>query len=123
MDEQIEISKLIRNLFIPIDNIVNKGDYMEIFSQNVHIGNLPYYNVSGILTYDTDINIVNNLKWQPIFVQNEEFIKRKVEESFGSDIQITLGTFRRLYIKDSDGNIIASVECRFENNEWRIIIE
>ena len=122
MNKNHEITKLLPLLGIPINDIIFKGSYVDVISGQANIGGIPYYTLAGILKYDTAEGIVNRLRWEAIYDENKEQINILLFQKYGNDITVTLGTFRRLYIRDEKGNLRASVLCTYDQ-EWKIFQE
>lgn len=116
-----EITIIQRELKIPITEVIFSPTYVEIISGKDNIGSIPYYTVAGINTYDTEKNAVNWLKWDKIYNQHEAEIERKIVDLVGEDdIVISIGTFRRLYAKKSDGKLICAIECSYNGDAWEV---
>jgi len=117
------INKLISLLKIPIHGIVEFPSYVEILYNNQNIGSIPFYEVSGIRTYDTSDAILNQLRWSIIYVENAEELNEKIAELLNTNVEktiITIGTFRRLYANDLDSNFLASIECKYDGSSWTV---
>ena len=120
MNKQHEIAKIQNFLKIPVTDIEFNNDNVQIKSGTKSIGGIPYYSVANILSYDTDVSIVNWLKWNEIYEQNKIEIDNLIIELFGTnEIAISLGTFRNLYVKTPNGEISSTVNCSFDNS-WSI---
>ena len=123
MDNKKEIKKLIDILEIPIDDIVFHGSYCEIYLNNNLLGYLPIYNVSSIMSYDTNEGELAKIRWDQVFLMNQDTINKRITKTVDDDFDlVSIGTFRKLYIKDRDDKVLDTVECRFINNEWQINI-
>lgn len=122
MNEMNRNAELI--LQIPISNIVLRNNYTEIFSNEQNIGTLPYLNIAGTtLMYDTDLNNLNLLRWDLVYFKNKEDLDKKVKEIFKDEnVIITLGGFRKLYVKNKNESV-TMVNCQYKNEEWNIFIE
>ena len=115
--------KLKELLKIPIDNINIQSGYVQIFFSEAYIGSIPFYEVKGIKTYDTDQKNLTKLDWHLVYERNKVEILERIEEKV--DVKaptITLGTFRRLYVNNSRGSFICSVICEFDE-EWKVYEE
>jgi len=112
-------------LKIPISNATLQNGYVELFSDEQYIGNLPNLIVAGkTFMYDTDERNLNKLSWHLIYQKHKETIDNKISELLNADdLEITIGNFRRLYVKKSNGELICSVICVFEENEWNVYKE
>lgn len=120
MNKEVEIGKIQRELKIPVTDIEFFPTYVEIVSGKENIGGIPYYNVAGIYSYDSDTNAVNWLKWEKVYNQHKNELDQKVADLIDdSDIVIALGTFRRLYAKKSNGDFLCAVNCFYEN-DWTV---
>ena len=120
MDKTNEISKVQSLLKIPVSDLLFNPTNVEVISGRVNIGGIPYYNVAGILSYDTAINVVNWLNWTEIYNQNKSDIDAQIVELVGTDkIVIGYGTFRNLYIRNQDGDLLCVVTCAFDNG-WTV---
>jgi hypothetical protein len=118
-----ETEKIQKQLKIPIDNINFHSNYVDILINGEKVGSLPYYEVNGIKTYDTDEKIVNNLNWSLVYIKHKFEIDKKIKELLEKNSPyITIGSFRRLYIKDSNEDFICTINCEFEE-EWTVCKE
>ena len=71
--------------------------------------------------YDTDEKNLNKLSWHLVYEKHKETIDNKISELLNTeDLQITIGNFRRLYVRSSKGELICSVICVFEEQEWNV---
>lgn len=120
MEKIIKISNLLR---IPVERIVTLPKYIEIISGNQNVGSLPYTTVANINTYDTAVQVLNNFSWNHIYLKNEKEINYLIYEVLKQkedDIQITIGDFRKLYIKDNEDNLTCVITCSYLNGNWAI---
>lgn len=126
MNKETQIPILQRELQIPVNNVIfnETYNYVEIISGNTNIGNIPYILTLGNLMYDKDPSNANRLKWDQIYIHNQDVIHTVIKEVIGrEDIQITILTFRRLNIKEElTGNDICNVTCSY-SGKWDIYIE
>jgi hypothetical protein len=120
MDKNKEIGIIQRELKIPVTDIDIFLSYMEITSGKEKIGTIPY-TVAGINTYNTDANVINWLKWDQVYFQNQETIDSMIKKVIGrEDIQITILTFRRLNVKEKETGInICAVTCSYDG-QWNV---
>lgn len=120
MEELIRIKKLLR---IPIESIITFPQYIEIIYANQNVGSLPYIAVSNIITYDTSDGVLSRFRWNYIYLQNIDEINSLIYdllEKEENEIEITIGGYRNLYIKETDGNLICGITCSYVNGEWTI---
>jgi hypothetical protein len=116
-----KIATIQRELKIPISDVMFSATYVEIISGRDNIGSIPYYTVAGINTYDTDKSAVNWLKWDKVYDQHKAELNQKIIDLVAKeDITISLGTFRRLYVKNSNGEMICAIECSYNGNDWDV---
>ena len=104
MEEIIKIQNILR---IPVERIVTFPEYVEIISGNQNVGSLPYVTVANIKTYDTSESVLNKFRWNYIYSENAEEIDLLIYELLKQEednLQITIGIFRKLYVKDNEGN-------------------
>lgn len=121
MNKAIEISKVQSLLKIPVSDLLFNHMNVEVISGVVNIGGVPYYNVSGILSYDTSVAVVNWLNWTEIYGQNKLEIDAQIVRLLGTDkIDISLGTFKNLYVRDHEGVLLCGVTCSFDNG-WTVV--
>lgn len=121
MNKSHEIAKIQNLLQIPVNDIVFNSSNVEIFSGNENIGTIPFYNLAGIYTFDNSIEVINWLKWNMVYQQNAiEIYSLIVELTKSSEIVISLGTFRNLYIRDKADNMLAKINCVYDANGWNI---
>ncbi len=124
MDKLKEIAKIQSALKIPITDIIFHERSVEIISGNKNIGSIPFYDVAGIYTYDNSKEAINLLDWIAVYEQNKNEIDNLLSELTNSDETIlNFSTFRRLYVKDKDQNLIMSVICSYEMTEWTVTKE
>lgn len=120
MDKLKEKKKIESLLKIPVSDIFfdDESNSVQIISGTINMGAIPFYSVSGIITYETAA--VNFLKWVDLYNAHKKVIDPLIIDSLNrKDIVATYGTFRRLYIKDLKDNLICTVICTY-NNGWSI---
>lgn len=123
MEELIRIANLLR---IPIDKVITFSTYVEIISANQNVGSLPFITVSNINTYDTSNTVLSKFRWDYIYSQNQqlinsliyEFLQKNEDEE--DEIEITIGPYRNIYIKDINGDLICGLICSYLDGEWTI---
>lgn len=118
-----ELNKIKNLLKIPVEKIITFPQYVEIISANQNIGSLPYITVANINTYDTSDGALGNFRWNYIYSQNTEDINALIYdllEKEDDEIGITIGGYRNLYVKDTEGNLICGITCSYCNEEWTI---
>jgi len=121
MNKSHEIAKIQNVLQIPVNDIAFNSSNVEIISGNNNIGAIPFYDLAGIYTYENSTEVINWLKWDMVYQQNAiEINSLVVEKTKSSEIVISLGTFRHLYIKDKAGNFLATISCVYDANGWNI---
>ncbi|EOZ96176.1 hypothetical protein A33Q_2769 [Indibacter alkaliphilus LW1] len=85
------------------------------------IGVLPTFEIKGILHYDTNEDSLSKLDWKNIYLDNRDLLTEKIKDSLDiKEIKVTIGTFRRLYVRDFKDNLIGAFECIYENDSWRV---
>ncbi len=118
-----EIAIIQRELKIPMDNVIFNEihPYVEILSANINIGSLPFIATPGNIIYDTSNEVLFRLKWNQIYLSNQAEIDSEIYKLIGrSDVLITIGTFRRLYVKDiKTDTLICAVSCSYDTN-WKV---
>jgi hypothetical protein len=109
-------------LQIPINEAILKSSYVELFSDEMNIGTIPFLEFAGkTFAYDTNIANLNKLRWDLVYKKHEETINKKIKELLNEDnLLITIGTFRRLYVKKSSGELKCSVTCSYVDKQWHI---
>ena len=120
MEELIKIKNLLK---IPIEKIITFPQYVEIISAHQNIGSLPYISVANVNVYDTSDEVLGYFRWNYIYSQNAEDINSLIYDLLEKDddkIQITIGGYRDLYVKDIEGNLICRITCLYCNEEWTI---
>lgn len=121
MNLEQEKVKLIKIIRIPITDIKFSAGYCDLYYKNRMIGVLPTFEVKGILHYDTNKDSLFKLDWTNIYLDNKDLLIEKIKDSLDlKEINVTIGTFRRLYVRDTEGNLIGTFECIFENDSWRV---
>ncbi len=122
MNKSIEISKVQNALKIPVTDLNFNDQSVTIFSNEINIGNIPYYSHGGVITYDNHENVLNWLNWVEIYKFNKVNIDNLIIEISGtSDIKVGYGIFRNLYVKNTKDEILFTVNCQYENNIWKVI--
>lgn len=120
MEELIKIASLVK---IPIDRIIIFPTYIEIISANQNIGSLPFIKVANINVYDTSDAVLSRFRWNYIYLQNQHSINVLIYDILQkeeNEINITIGTYRNIYIKDTQGNLICRIICSYLDDEWTI---
>jgi len=121
MNLEQEKTKLIKIIRIPITDIKFFVSYCDLYCKNHKIGVLPTFEIKGILHYDTNKDSLFKLDWANIYLDNKDLLTEKIKDSLDlQEINVTIGTFRRLYVRDSKDNLIGVFECVFENDSWRV---
>ena len=120
-----ELGKLLETrLKIPVDSGIDFGTFAEVIYNNRNIGTVQLVHTPGNLIIDTSPSSINNLKWDYIYDTNREEINALVATIFSVEIEnisITLGDFKRLYVKDLNSDLIGSVSCNYEDGQWQVI--
>ena len=111
-------------LGIPINKYELQKDHVVLYSDNQHIGSIPFFKLGDdTLMYDKDESNLNRLKWDLIYLRYKEKIDNRLKELFETDeLEITLGTFRKLYVKQLLDNTVKRVDCHYYEKEWHIRI-
>jgi hypothetical protein len=120
MEELIRIANLLK---IPIEKIITFPEYIEVISGNQNIGSLPFINVSSIIRYDASDAVLSRFRWNFIYSQNTNQINPLIYDLLNKEedeIEITIGGYRNLYVKDNAGNLICGITCSFINGQWTI---
>jgi|SRR5580693_2834972 hypothetical protein len=110
-------------LKIPVSAICINPTYVDIFSDGILIGGIPYIKTVGdVNIYDTDDRNLYKLKWNIIYEKHKEELRMLLEESLdSSDLEIIVATFRRLYVKDLKDKLIGYFECIYKNGNWIVV--
>lgn len=123
MNLQTEKEKIQSLLKIPVSEIKFQPDYVEVFSGRNLIGGITYYLVSIINTYDTSDGIINRLRWDLVYQEHKNEIINQIKTLAGEDnLEITIGLFRKLYVKNKNGDILYTANCEFENGKWNVTL-
>lgn len=120
MEEIIRIKQLLK---IPIERIITFPDHIEIISANQNVGSLPYIIVADKNEYDKSEQFLYIFWWNSIYFQNIEVINALICDLLELELdefQITIGVYRRLYIKNKEGNLICGISCSYINGNWTI---
>jgi hypothetical protein len=121
MNLELEKAKLMSTIRIPVSDIKFFGGYCEVYYKKAKIGVLPTFDVKGILHYDTNKESLFKLNWSTIYLDNKDTLADKIKDSLKlENVNVTIGTFRRVYVRDSENNVVASFECIFEKDTWRV---
>lgn len=117
-----EIAIIQRELRIPVTNVTFFPTYVEVLSGGNSIGGIPYYTVSGINTYDTSNEVLFRLKWDQVYLNNQTEINSEIYKLVGrNDVLVTIGTFRRLYVKEiKPDTLICAVSCSYDGMSWKV---
>ena len=120
--DNIELQLL--KLKIPINTFINCGTFIELKYNEQNIGTVPCYRTPGNLIIDTKSpEVLGKLRWDFIYDSNQDELNGLVADHFKikvDDLEITKGNFRNLYVRDSDRNLVATVECSYEEGQWRV---
>lgn len=117
-----EIAIIQRELKIPVTNVTFYPTYVEVLSGDSSIGGIPYYTVSGINTYDTSNKVLFRLKWDQVYLNNQTEINSEIYKLVGrNDVLVTIGTFRRLYVKEiKPDTLICAVSGSYDDMSWKV---
>ena len=120
-DVQVEKQKLIDLLKIPISSLSYSRFYCELFLDQQSIGFLSISLTPSGIQYETHKEALQKLNWSKVYSFHQKELNEKIEKlillhSFRA-IPIA---FRRLYIEDEKDQLIASMECTFENQLWNV---
>ena len=112
-------------LGIPINKYELQKDHVVLYSDNQLIGSIPFLILGDdTLMYDKNESNLNRLRWDLIYIRNKVKIDNRIKHLFGTDeIEITLGTFRKLYVKQLFDNTLKQVDCHYYEKEWQIKVE
>ncbi len=121
MDKYKEIVKIQNQLKIPVSDINIFSSYVEIISGKEIIGSIPYYTVAGVNTYDTNVEFVNWLEWEKIYKQHRVELHKKITHLINdNNIIISLGTFRTLYAKKNNSELMYKITCSYLTDGWSV---
>ena len=124
MDKEKEINNLTRSIKIPVSDINFVNGYCEVISDNIHIGNLNYIIHANIITYDYNADSIAKLNWSVVYQNNKSDIIDLIKKELAlDDVIVKIGSFRRLYVYDTNENLIASFQCIYENLIWKVFKE
>lgn len=115
-------AKLETALKIPVHNNVDFYTYAEVLYDNQNLGKVYITNAPLNRIIDTSPEVVNKLRWDVVYLDNQELLDGLVVDNFPEydNLKITIGTFRHLYVKDSDGILLGSAECQYSDEEWSV---
>lgn len=122
MDEAKQITIIQNLLKIPVEELNFNNQYVKISYANQCIGYIPCTFTPENIIYDISEEIVNKLKWAEIYLHNQIIINQNIIKIIGrDDIIVTIGNFRRLYVKEKDTNIfICAIICIYNDNAWSV---
>lgn len=117
----INLDSLIKTYKIPLTDFTTYPKYIELIYNKTSINTVPYYIVNGVITYDTQINTLNNLKWDIIYVACQAELNDTLRQTLNiDDCLITIGEFRMLYVTQVNGENSFAVECFYNlENGWK----
>ncbi|MGV3696987.1 hypothetical protein [Flavobacterium sp.] len=116
---------LSRILKIPVDSGVDFETFAEVHYNGQNLGTVSITKTPGNTIIDDNQHSVKSLRWDYVYFQNSEIINQLIATHFEAEqenLEITLGTFRTLYVRNDDGELLGSVSCVYENNQWSIYI-
>jgi len=115
-------AKLEHALKIPVHNSVDFYTYAEVLYNNQNLGSVYIINTPGNRIIDTAPEVVNRLRWDVVYLDNKELLDGLIAEKFPEkdNLMLTIGIFRKLYIKDVDGTLIGTAECEYVDKTWKV---
>lgn len=114
---------LSRRLKIPVDSGINFGTFAEVKYNEQNLGTVQIIQAPGNLIVDDSPESVSNLRWEFIYHENRELLNRLVAKQFNElteSLVITNALFRKLYVRNTNGDMLGSVICTYENEEWHV---
>ena len=116
--------RLIDLLKIPITSISISSFSCELFLNQNRIGSLPLSYYRDAIRYDTSGEHLQNLDWARIYSLQKSIIAVRIKERVTlKSVRIIPVSFRRLFVENEFEELIASFQCKFENNHWTVIDE
>lgn len=112
--------QLQEQLKIPVTK-VNVGDGMSrVYSTNgIYAGSLPTQKGPGSAGFDTSEDALSRLHWETIYITHKPELSELAMALFPRKVYLSLSSFRKLHIRDENGEDIAMVEC-FYDGQWRV---
>jgi hypothetical protein len=119
MDLNNDTSKLSSLLKIPLSEIKYATYFCELILNQTTIGYLPVTIENDVIAYDTNTQFIQKLDWQKIYALQ----RRQIDEQISKELNLTSFrvlpiAFRRLYVENEQGYLLASFTCIFENDSW-----
>lgn len=114
------LSKVLK---IPVDRGIDYGTFAEVLYQDKNLGTVAITHTSGNLIVDTHPNSVANLRWSVVYFDNQSEINNLIAAHYNTnvdDLAITIGTFRQLYIRNAQNDLLGKVTASFVDTRWRI---
>lgn len=115
--------RLMAQLKIPVDSGIDFETWAEVKYDGQNIGNVYITKTPGNVIIDTSPGSVTNLRWDYIYTQNSGAINALIAEHLATpaeDLQVTLGLFRTLYVRNADGSGTKNILCTYEDGRWYV---
>jgi hypothetical protein len=124
MDLDKERVKLVELIKIPVGEIKHSTYFTELCLDKFSIGFLPTSLDEGSILWNTEKQFLQKLDWARVYGHQKSIIDEKIRELIPvAQFKALPISFRRLFIEDENGNLIASFECVFRSGHWSILDE
>lgn len=114
---------LSSTLKIPVDRGIDYGTFAEVLYQDKNLGTVAITHTPGNIIVDTHPNSVANLRWNVVYFDNQSEINNLIADHFKTTVDnlaITTGTFRQLYVRNAQNDVLGKVTASFVDTRWRI---
>ncbi|NVK66632.1 MAG: hypothetical protein HWE22_18710 [Flavobacteriales bacterium] len=125
-EEEVRL-KLIELLRVPISRVVIKSDYIETWTNHIHLGNVPFAITPGtnIVTYDIEKNqVLEKLNWSAVVSNWINEISQCIVDNYDGEydpMKTTSGLFGILYLrKNSEDVEPIAVHAYYDGVNWNI---
>ena len=123
-DKLKEKQILMGLLKIPITTLEFSRFYCELYLNANPIGFLAINQSSAGIQYDISKDSLKKISWAKIYSLHQSELNSKIKEQIQLDsFHIIPSSFRRLYVEDSENQLIASFDCLYENFSWGVYDE
>ena len=125
MEKERIKKQLIDKLKIPISKIIYADQYLEIWINDIHIGNIPVIKSPVNMTplFDTSDKVVNDFNWKGVVDCWKNEIKQAIEESLDKKYDlnlVSLPAFGYLVLKENEESEAVTVRVWFDGVKWNI---
>ena len=119
INKKEEILKIQSFLKVPITDLIFGDTSVQIFSDDIDLGVIPFSIVGGAVHYENLHQIETRVNWEKIYERHRDIIKSEIRKLVDrEDLYISSTDFRECDIC-TDTRFLFTVNCEFTDDYWQ----